>query len=527
MEDIKLLERVRSLLIAKYPNFAEELAKVSLKYNSNLPYHTAATDGENIFFDPEYLESLSDDERVFILAHELMHVKFEHLKRLTDKNGERRDRYTWNIATDAIINANLERDGFKIKEGYVNIPEALKYNAEQMYQLLLQEKQDNQNGSQGQGQGESQGSSGTDGQDGSQGQGSKRFKGSYGNGESSDHSMWEKALENESGEDNEQGSQNEGEGQGSNGTDGQDGNQGQDSQNQNGNQGQGSQNQNGNQGTGQQSTGQAQNSQQNNSSNKNAGKGNGNSGARDVDHKQGDHEYEIDEKQTFEKMRQERRDFVRKKMEELKNQTLRDSQIGTAVGELTSKTKPVVDWRLVLRRALDKDEIVWSQRRSIAENNFAYRLEDYCDEDEAFTEVMIDTSGSISKSLLTNFLKQLKPLLKNTKLKVGCFDDEFYGFTEIKKDEDINKFRIRGGGGTDFEEAIQHFTFKPEVNKIVFTDGYDDMRLEDKKYAGIIWIVFENRHFVPAVGTVIQVREKDIMKQSLTKTNTDDEEFTM
>lgn len=524
MEDIKLLERVRSLLIAKYPNFAEELAKVSLKYNSNLPYHTAATDGKTIYFDPEYLESLSDDERVFILAHELMHIKFEHFKRRVDKNGEKRDSETWNIATDAIINANLERDGFKIKEGYVNIPEALKYNSEQMYQLLLQEKQDNQNESQG--QGESQGSSRTDGQDGNQGQGSKRFKGNYGNGESSDHSMWEKAFENESGEENGQGS----EGQNSNQTgQGSDDETGQNEQGGNQGQGesQGSQNQSGNQGTGQQSTGQAQNSQQDNSSTKNAGKGNGNSAGREVNHNQNDNEYEIDEKQAFEKMRQERRDFVRKTMEELKNQTLRDSQIGTEVGDLSTKTKPVVDWRLILRRALDKDEIVWSQRRSIAENNYAYRLEDYCDEDEAFTEVMIDTSGSISKSLLTNFLKQLKPLLKDTKLKVGCFDDEFYGFTEIKKDEDINKFRIRGGGGTDFEEAIKHFTFKPEVNKIVFTDGYDDMRMEDKKYASIIWIVFENRDFVPAVGTVIQVKQKDIIKNSLIKTNTDDEEFTM
>ena len=55
-----------------------------------------------------------------------------------------RDLDVWNIATDAIINANLERDGFTIKEGYVNKPEALNYSAEEFYQILLREKQKQQ-----------------------------------------------------------------------------------------------------------------------------------------------------------------------------------------------------------------------------------------------------------------------------------------------------------------------------------------------------------------------------------------------
>ena len=61
--------------------------------------------------------------------------------RLKDKSGVKRDPELWNIATDAIINANLERDGFTIKEGYVNMPEALDYSAEEFYQKLLQEKE--------------------------------------------------------------------------------------------------------------------------------------------------------------------------------------------------------------------------------------------------------------------------------------------------------------------------------------------------------------------------------------------------
>ena len=38
----------------------------------------------------------------------------------------------------------------------------------------------------------------------------------------------------------------------------------------------------------------------------------------------------------------------------------------------------------------EKTETIWSQRRSIAENNYAYRLEENDIEDEAETEIMIE-----------------------------------------------------------------------------------------------------------------------------------------
>ena len=140
-QDRKLLQDVKRLMIARYPRFGAQIAAANLEYRTDLKYHTAATDGKNIYFDPDYLASLSDDDKLFIIAHELMHVKFEHMYRIMDKGGQRRDQKLWNVATDAIINANLERDGFKIMDGYVNMPEALNYSAEEFYDKLLKEKQ--------------------------------------------------------------------------------------------------------------------------------------------------------------------------------------------------------------------------------------------------------------------------------------------------------------------------------------------------------------------------------------------------
>ena len=171
-----LIYDAKRKMLAKYPRFGSEIAVANIEFKDNLKYHTAATDGKNIYVDPNYFASLSENDRLFTIAHEIMHIKFMHMYRLKDKSGVKRDPELWNIATDAIINANLERDGFTIKEGYVNMPEALDYSAEEFYQKLLQEKEkkeqeqkNNQNQNQEQGDGQEQE------QDNQQGSGRKQW----------------------------------------------------------------------------------------------------------------------------------------------------------------------------------------------------------------------------------------------------------------------------------------------------------------------------------------------------------------
>ena len=63
------------------------------------------------------------------------------------------------------------------------------------------------------------------------------------------------------------------------------------------------------------------------------------------------------------------------------------------------KSREEIDWKILIRREIEKTEIEWSQRRSINENNYAYRLDENEREDEAETEVMIDISGSVNLDL--------------------------------------------------------------------------------------------------------------------------------
>ena len=437
-----LIYDVKRKMLAKYPRFGSEIAVANIEFKENLPYHTAATDGKNVYVDPNYFESLSENERIFIIAHEIMHIKFMHMFRLKDKDGKKRDPDLWNIATDAIINANLERDGFTIKEGYVNMPEALNYSAEEFYQILLQEKEKQEND-----------------QDKKEKQNETQEQGTP---QGDDHSLWEETFE-------EQQKKNSKE--------------------------------------------QQQEEQQ-----------------EQIQHDQVEESF--DEKQEFEDNRKEKREKFKSRSEKTKKD-IRETSKETIKLDNIGESKETIDWKALLRRELEKTETIWSQRRSIAENNYAYRLEENDIEDEAETEIMIDVSGSVDLELVKAFLRQIKPILKQSKLKVGCFNEKFWGFVDVKSVKDIDNFRIpreaRGNAAwtEDWDLAVRSFSKKREINKIVFTDGYPcpgTMPKEDLKRENVVWIVYGNSSFNPCCGKVININEKQLEKlQQIYKSKSEDD----
>lgn len=441
-----LIYDAKRKMLAKYPRFGSEIAVANIEFKDNLKYHTAATDGKNIYVDPKYFASLSENDRLFTIAHEIMHIKFMHMFRLKDKSGVKRDPELWNIATDAIINANLERDGFTIKEGYVNMPEALNYSAEEFYQKLLQEKEKKE-------QDKEQGN----GQDNDNSEQTENQNSDEGKSQGDDHSLWEEAFKEQ------QNSQKKGQRQDKNSQKQEDGQE-------------------------QEQTEEEQPSM------------------------------DFDERGEFEDNRKEKREKFKSRREKTEKD-IRSTDKGTIELGNIGKSKEEIDWKLLIRKEIEKSETIWSQRRSIAENNYAYRLEENEIEDDAETEVMIDVSGSVDLELVKSFLRQLKPLLKQSKLRVGCFNEKFWGLVDIKNVKDIDKFTIpreaRGDSAwtEDWDLAVRSFTKKREINKIVFTDGYPcpgTMPKEDLKRENVIWLVYGNEDFEPCCGKVINITEKQL-----------------
>lgn len=446
--DYDILALKRKMLV-KYDFFGSVVANVDYQESRNIP--TAATDGEKIYYNPEFLQSLSVDEQVFVFAHEVCHIAFDHILR-----SEGKDPKIWNIATDAVINQFLKRDGLKMVKGGVDIAEAINYDAEQMYEKLLQEQKQNseQNGGSGQdsnnqqqSQSQQQGGSGSSSSQEQNNQ--SQEQGGVKSGEDTQeeenqqdvghdtHSMWADAIKKAK---------------------------------------------------------EQKEKSQNDKKEK-----------TELEKKQEELE-KMGEKDAFNKNKEIRK----QKLEELKKEIAKQvAQAGNSTNEDVRTindigiARPIVDWRYILRETLNYD-VDWSYRNATIEDGVVVaKLEE---QPMPETEIVLDTSGSINEVLLKNFLRECKNILKHSKLKVGCFDTKFYGFNDIRTEEDIENMKFYGGGGTNFNVAVSAFSRRVE-NKIIFTDGAAPM---PKMSIDAIWIVFSCIRINPNGGKVIYITPEQL-----------------
>ncbi len=113
---IKLrLAKAKTNLVLGHP-FVGSIA-LNLPYQIDQSIPTAATNGKVIKFNPDFVESLNDEELVFLVAHECFHPMLEH----NFRRGER-DHRKWNQAGDYVINQLLtdEKIGKMPKQGLLN-----------------------------------------------------------------------------------------------------------------------------------------------------------------------------------------------------------------------------------------------------------------------------------------------------------------------------------------------------------------------------------------------------------------------
>ena len=472
--DIATLERK---MLVKYPFFGSVVASVDYKENKDIS--TADTDGETIYYNPEYLEGLSVEEQTFVFAHEVCHIAFNHILRSEGKNPE-----LWSIATDGVINQFLKRDGLKIAPGGVDMAEAINYDAEQLYEKLLQEKQQSGQGNQQQSSDDSQG-----------GNNQQQPQSQQDNGETQNQESKQQSSDGGQSGDNQQQSQSQPQGNSGSG-----GSQDPKKQSQ------------------EQSGGESEeDSQKEDKSKQDVGHDTHSMWAQAVKkHKEQQEKTKLEKKQEELESMGEKDAFKKnledkkKQLEELKEAISKQaSQAGTStnrdirtVNDIGS-AKPLIDWRYVLRDAI-KYDVDWSYKNATLEDGVvSANLEE---QPMPETEIVLDTSGSINEVLLKNFLRECKNILQHTKLKVGCFDTEFYGFYEIRTEEDIEKMRFEGRGGTDFDVAVGAFSRQVE-NKIIFTDGkasMPDMTLD------AIWIVFGGKKINPKGGKVIHIDNEQL-----------------
>lgn len=101
-----VLTYTRQQLLSRHPFVGHIALMLDLVPIRDNRCSTAATDGDRLFFDIDFLSKLSQAEREFVFGHEVWHCALTHLLR-----GESRDRTLWNIAADLEVNQLLESDG--------------------------------------------------------------------------------------------------------------------------------------------------------------------------------------------------------------------------------------------------------------------------------------------------------------------------------------------------------------------------------------------------------------------------------
>ena len=105
------LSKAKTSLILEHPFIGTIALNMPFKLDENV--QTAATDGKQVLFNPDFIKGLTDEEMKFLVAHECMHPMLEHTTR---RNG--RDNYRWNMAGDYVINQLLTQENIgRMPEG--------------------------------------------------------------------------------------------------------------------------------------------------------------------------------------------------------------------------------------------------------------------------------------------------------------------------------------------------------------------------------------------------------------------------
>ena len=379
--DITILKRK---VLAMYPFFGSVAANV--EYQEIEDTGIMKNDGSTIFYDPRYMSTLSDNDQLFLLAHELCHIAFEHKER-----GVGKDPTVWMSATDAVINQMLKRDGLEIISGGIDYPEAIDYSAEEYYELLLSEKLDIEL-IDGQLEGQEAPSD-------SHSESKQEDTGDNSDEDESEESYKELPLE------------------------------------------------------------------------------------EDRDDEDEDDEYTL----------------IEEKESDAGNAVNRDIRTVEEIGA----SAPLIDWRVILPNTINYG-VDWSYSNAILEDNIVRPVLEELPIPE--TEIILDTSWSVDEDLLRNFLRECKNILTFSKMKAGCFDTVFYGFHDIRNEKDIDDMVFEGGGGTDFNAAVNAFTLRLD-NRIIFTDC--QAPIPDKPM-NAIWVVYGDEEITPDGGTVIRISPEQL-----------------
>lgn len=134
-EQEKVFERQVSAAILRLRDYSPFFATLALfaRMIPTLTLDTAATDGRDVYINPSFWGRLTRDERLGVMAHEVLHAALLHVPRRG-----KRDPLLWNLAADVVVNGViLGQPDFTLPKGHVRNRELEHLSVEEVYHKLM------------------------------------------------------------------------------------------------------------------------------------------------------------------------------------------------------------------------------------------------------------------------------------------------------------------------------------------------------------------------------------------------------
>jgi len=165
---------------------------------------------------------------------------------------------------------------------------------------------------------------------------------------------------------------------------------------------------------------------------------------------------------------------------------------------ITDLLEPEMDWREIIRAQVESSlrSNYTFMRPSRKGWHLAAILPGMDRDIKIDVALAIDTSGSISQSMLTEFVSEIAGIMDQYdayRIRIWQFDTAVYGYDEFTHDDgrDIREYEVKGGGGTDFMvnwKYMEENEFEPD-QLIVFTDGMPFSSWGNPDYCDTVFLV--------------------------------------
>ncbi len=127
--------------------------------------------------------------------------------------------------------------------------------------------------------------------------------------------------------------------------------------------------------------------------------------------------------------------------------------------------------------------------------------------------LIVDTSGSMyCADVFERFVGELKKLMEyiNSVTLISA-DVEVHEVVKINSISDVigqhKKYKFKGGGGTDFRQALERASKIPNDIVIYYTDGYGTFGTKPRNISNLLWVLIEDCSVKPPFGKYLIATE--------------------